>query len=153
VWEASLADNSEIYPDLADSAMTQQISSTGHGEPMNKTTYTKRELATANNRRESERFRTRVPITVFAGESEISAYTRDLSNRGIFFYLDLLDSALIENNIEFLVEFPAEFTLSTSCRIRCCGRLVRKERTSRNFAEIGMAAEVLKYSVVGEVIS
>jgi hypothetical protein len=153
VLTASLADNPEIYPDLADSAMTQQISSTGHGEPMNKTTYTKRELATANNRRESERFRTRVPITLFAGDFEIPAYTRDLSNRGIYFYLDLLDSALVEGNIEFLVDFPAEVTLSSAYRIRCRGRLVRRERTSRNFAEIGIAAEVLNYSFLGETTS
>lgn len=116
-------------------------------------TYTKRELATANDRRETERFRTRVPITVLTGDSEISAYTRDLSNRGIYFYLDLLDSALVEGHIDFLVEFPPEVTLSSSYRIRCRGRLVRRERTSRNFAEIGIAAEVLSYSFLGETTS
>jgi hypothetical protein len=112
--------------------------------------YTTRELATANDRRGSQRVKTCVPITLFAGECEISAYSRDLSNRGVYFYVDLLDSALIGDNIEFLVEFPAEFTLSTSCRIRCRGRLVRKERTSRNFAEIGIATEILNYSILGE---
>jgi hypothetical protein len=117
---------------------------------MNNTVYTARELATANDRRVNQRVKARVPITLFAGESEISAYSRDLSNRGVYFYVDLLDSALIEGNIEFLVEFPAEFTLSTSCRVRCRGRLVRKERTSRNFAEIGIAAEILNYSILGE---
>ena len=117
---------------------------------MNNTVYTARELATANDRRGSRRVRTRVPITLFAGESEIAAYSRDLSDRGVYFYVDLLDSALIEGNLEFLVEFPPEFTLSTSCRIRCRGRLVRRERTSRNFEEIGMAAEILHYSILGD---
>ena len=125
----------------------------GTGGILNNGAYTKTELSTANDRRGSQRVKTCVPITVFAGESEISAYSRDLSNRGVYFYVDLLDSALIEGNVEFLVEFPPEFTLSTSCRIRCRGRLVRKERTSRNFAEIGIATEILNYSILGETIS
>ena len=120
---------------------------------MNKTGYARVALAAVNDRRGSKRFKARVPITVIAGENEIPAYTRDLSNRGVYFYLDLLDSALIEGDIEFLVEFPPEFTRSTIYRIRCRGRLVRKERTSRNFAEIGIAAEVLKYSILGESTS
>jgi hypothetical protein len=120
---------------------------------LNKTVYITQDLTTSDDRRGSQRFRTSVPITVFVGDSEIPGYTRDLSNRGVYFYLDLADSAQIDGNVEFLVEFPAEITLSTSCRIRSRGRVVRKERTSRNFAEIGMATEILNYSILGEAIS
>jgi hypothetical protein len=123
------------------------------GGILNKTVHITQDLATADDRRRSQRFRTSVPLTVFAGDSEIPAYARDLSNRGVYFYLALADSELIDGNFEFLVEFPAEITLSTNCRIRCRGRLVRKEMASRNLAEIGVAAEILDYSILGEAIS
>ena len=83
-----------------------------------------------NERRASQRFKISAPVTVVAGEHEIPAYTRDLSNRGVYFYLSLGDSDLINRDFEFLVEMPAEITLSVSCKIRCKGKLVRKEVTA-----------------------
>src|ERR1039458_7287299 len=81
----------------------------------------------ANDRRRIQRFRVRAPLTVIAGDREIPAYTRDLSNRGVYFYLASDDSGLIEHDFEFLVELPPEVTLSTFCGIRCHGRALRKE--------------------------
>ncbi len=106
------------------------------------------ELTTANERRGSQRFRISAPLTVIAGDHEISAYTRDLSNRGVYFYLSLADSALIDRDFEFLIEMPSEITLSSSCRIRCKGKLIRKEMTSRNLTGAGIAAEILDYSIL-----
>ena len=106
------------------------------------------DLTSANERRGSQRFRISAPLTVIAGDHEISAYTRDLSNRGVYFYLSLADSALIDRDFEFLIEMPSEITLSSSCRIRCRGKLVRKEMTSRNLTGAGIAAEILDYSIL-----
>lgn len=89
------------------------------------------------------------PLTVYIGEREIPAYTRDLSNRGVYFFLDLADGTLIDNEFEFMVDLPPEITLSTSCSIRCQGRLVRKENTPQDLT--GVAAEILKYSILREV--
>ena len=107
--------------------------------------------STANERRISQRFRISAPVTVIAGEHEITAYTRDLSNRGVYFYLALSDSALIDRDFEFLIEMPSEITLAASCQIRCRGKLVRKEVTSRNLTGAGVAAEILDYSILRDV--
>lgn len=102
----------------------------------------------ASERRNSQRFKISAPLTVIAGEHEIPAYTRDLSNRGVFFYLSLQDSTLIGRDFEFLIEMPSEITLTTSCKIRCRGKLLRKEVTSKNLTGAGVAAEILDYSIL-----
>ncbi len=120
---------------------------------MNEVVRMTEETATATERRGSQRFRISAPLTVIAGDREISAYTRDLSNRGVYFYLSLADSALIDRDFEFLIEMPSEITLSSSCQIRCRGKLVRKEMTSRNLTGAGIAAEILDYSILRENLS
>lgn len=122
-------------------------------ETMNEVVRMTEETATATERRGSQRFRISAPLTVIAGDREISAYTRDLSNRGVYFYLSLADSALIDRDFEFLIEMPSEITLSSSCQIRCRGKLVRKEMTSRNLTGAGIAAEILDYSILRENLS
>jgi PilZ domain. len=107
----------------------------------------------ASERRSSQRFKISAPLTVIAGEHEIPAYTRDLSNRGVYFYLTLPDSTLIEKDFEFLIEMPSEITLTTSCRIRCRGKLLRKEVTSRNLTGAGIAAEILDYSILRDSVT
>ncbi len=102
----------------------------------------------ANERRRIQRFRVRAPLTVIAGNREIPAYTRDLSNRGVYFYLASDDSGLIERDFEFFVVLPPEITLSTFCRIRCHAQALRKEKTKLNFT--GVAAEILDYAIVKE---
>lgn len=103
---------------------------------------------TASDRRRIPRFRVRAPLTVLAGDREIPAYTRDLSNRGVFFYLAADDSGLIDHDFEFLVELPPEITLSTFCRIKCHGRALRKEKSRMSLT--GVAAEILEYSILKE---
>jgi|ERR1039458_982750 hypothetical protein len=104
-----------------------------------------------NERRGMQRFRINASLTIFIGDREIPAYTRDLSNRGVYFYLALSDCKLIDCDFEFIVELPPEITLSTSCRIRCRGRAIRKEETSFNLA--GVAAEILDYSIRREAMA
>jgi hypothetical protein len=117
---------------------------------LNNTVRITRDLALAEDRRGSRRHKIRVPLTVILEDREIQTYTRDLSSRGVYFYLAVADSALIDSNLQFLVDFPAEGATSTECRIRCKGRLVRREQTSRNVTETGLAAEILEYSLLGD---
>lgn len=109
--------------------------------------------AAIHDRRRNQRFRISVPLTVIAGDHEISAYTRDLSNRGVYFYLSLADSVLISHDFEFLIEMPPEITLSSSCRIQCRGRLVRKEIPPRDLTGAGIAAEIFDYSILRKAIA
>jgi hypothetical protein len=106
------------------------------------------DLETATDRRRIPRFQVRAPLTVIAGDREIPAYTRDLSNRGVYFYLAADDCGLIGHDFEFLVELPPEITLSTFCRIRCHGRALRQEKSKMSLT--GVAAEILDYSILKE---
>ena len=114
---------------------------------------TQETTTTANDRRTSQRFKISAPLTVIVGEHEIPAYTRDLSNRGVYFYLTLPDSTLIDRDFEFTIDMPSEITLTASCRIRCRGKLIRKEVTSRNLTGAGIAAEILDYSILRDAIT
>lgn len=109
------------------------------------------DFTTTDDRRGRQRFRINAPLTLLIGDLEIPAYTRDLSNGGVYFYLAFSDSKLIDAEFEFVVELPPEITLSTCCRIRCQGRAVRKEITSNNLT--GVAAEILGYSILREAVS
>jgi len=105
-------------------------------------------LQSVKDRRERQRFGINAPLTVFVGKREISGFTRDLSNRGVYFYLDQNDAAPLGEDFDFLVELPPEITLSTCCLIRCQGRIVRTDNTSRQMT--GIAAEILNYSIQRE---
>lgn len=105
-------------------------------------------LASVNDRRERQRFGINAPLTVFSGELAIAGFTRDLSNRGVYFYLDRNDAAPLYGDFDFLVELPPEITLSTCCSIRCSGHVVRVDSTSRQMT--GIAAEILHYSIQRE---
>ena len=105
-------------------------------------------LQSVDDRRERQRFGINVPLTVMIGQREIPGFTRDLSNRGVYFYLDMAESAPIGGDFEFLVELPPEITLSTCCSIRCQGHVVRTDDTSRQLT--GIAAEILHYSIQRE---
>lgn len=116
---------------------------------MNSPLHLTRDFALAEDRRESQRFKVRVPLTVILEDREIPTYTRDVSYRGVYFYLAAADSTLIESNLQFIVELPTEIAAGGH-RIRCKGRVVRRETTSGDLAEAGFAAEILDYSLLGD---
>jgi hypothetical protein len=99
----------------------------------------------ANERRERQRFGINAPLTVLVGQREIPGFTRDLSNRGVYFYLEMADSETIGGDIQFKVELPPEITLSTCCSIQCQGHVVRTDNTAMQLT--GIAAEIDHYSI------
>ena len=113
----------------------------------------KQDLESAEERRGNQRFRVSAPLTVILGDREIPAYTRDLSNRGMYFYMASTGDRHLKGDFEFLVELPPDITLSTSCLIRGQARIIRKENMSRNLTGMGVAAEILGYSISRETRS
>src|SRR5260370_24420109 len=97
----------------------------------------------ACDRRVRPRFEIRAPLTLISEGREIAAFTRDISNRGVFFNISLVDKPRIGQILEFVIELPAEVTLSDSCRILCQGKVIRTKETS--WDEVGVATEVLHY--------
>ena len=108
-------------------------------------------MARANDRRGRQRFSLNAPLIVIVKDREISAYTRDLSNRGVYFYLGSDDIASVDLDFDFTLELPPEITLSTVCRIQCRGRAVRKETVPGDLT--GVAAEILNYSILREPVA
>ena len=80
-----------------------------------------------NDKRATRRFALRLPVTVRYGENEPehAAQTRDVSARGICFYIDSAIQA--GSAIDFTLTLPPEITLTESIRVRCKGRVVRVE--------------------------
>ncbi len=147
----------ELSAKAIQAAQTGQLQlrsySTIRNDRLNEVVCMTEDFAVGNDRRGSQRFKISAPLTVIVGGHEIAAYTRDLSNRGVYFFLSLSDSALLDRDFEFLIEMPSEITLSSNCRIRCRGRLIRKEMTSKNLTGAGVAAEILDYAILREPAS
>ena len=81
----------------------------------------------AKEKRSTRRFALRLPVTVKYGETpeEHSAQTRDVSARGICFFVDTAIQA--GSAIDFTLTLPPEITLTECIRVRCKGRVVRVE--------------------------
>ena len=102
----------------------------------------------ADNRRKTQRFQIKAALTLSVGDRLIAGFTRDLSNKGVYFYMGAGDQPQRGEELDFVVELPPEITLSNSCLIRCRGRVARTELTPRN--ETGIAAEILEYRILNE---
>jgi hypothetical protein len=95
-------------------------------------------------KRAARRFALRVPVTVnrdSVAQKEV-AQIRDVSARGICFYLD----STIEKGspIGFTLTLPPEITLTESIRVQCKGRVVRVEN-GRNDGKVAVAAVIEEY--------
>jgi hypothetical protein len=101
-------------------------------------------------KRAARRFPLHVPVTVDHGESRSHneiAEIRDVSARGICFYLD---SAIEQGApIGFTLTLPPEITLTESIRVQCKGRVVRVEN-GREDGRLAVAAVIEEYEFLPE---
>lgn len=98
--------------------------------------------------RGTRRFSLDLPISVTFlenGTYEITGRARDVSSRGVFFYVrsDIHEGSAIE----FVMTLPAEITLGEPIRVRCSGKVIRVETTGR---EQSVAVAIDKYDFVRE---
>lgn len=101
-------------------------------------------------KRAARRFALRIPVSVDHGENHSQnevAQIRDVSARGICFYLD---SALSQGApIGFTLTLPPEITLTESIRVQCKGRVVRVENP-RDDGKLAVAAVIEEYEFLPE---
>jgi len=101
-------------------------------------------------KRAARRFALRIPVSVERGEnlnSNESAQIRDVSARGICFYLD---SPIEQGSpVGFTLTLPPEITLTESIRVQCKGRVVRIEDSS-DTGKIAVAAVIEEYEFLPE---
>ena len=97
------------------------------------------------DRRAERRFPLRLPIHVkcFGNSiSEATSFTRDVSARGAYFFLDY---ALREGaRVEMIITLPSEVTLSEEIHVRCKGRVVRVIQ-SPLVPKVGIASVIEQY--------
>lgn len=96
-------------------------------------------------KRATRRFTLRLPAAVSyteKGSQEKSAQTRDVSARGICFYLDSAIQAGAP--IEFTLTLPPEITLTESIRVRCKGKVVRVDQGGED-GKVAVAAVIDEY--------
>lgn len=102
-----------------------------------------------HDQRGTRRFALRLPVSVKFADTpaaEFSAQTKDVSARGVYFYLD----APIEegSRLDFTLTLPPEITLTESIRVRCRGRVVRVEEAQSG--KVGIAAVIEQYEFLPE---
>jgi hypothetical protein len=96
-------------------------------------------------KRATRRFALRLPVAVNPSEApnhQESAQTRDVSARGICFYVDAAVEA--GSPIEFTLTLPPEITLTESIQVRCKGRVVRVDGGSPA-GKLAVAAVIDEY--------
>jgi PilZ domain len=102
------------------------------------------------DKRATRRFSLRLPVSVTYSENgaqEKSAQTRDVSARGICFYVD---SAISPGSaIEFTLTLPPEITLTESIRVRCKGKVVRVDKNAAK-EKVAVAAVIDEYEFLPE---
>ncbi|MGA7399242.1 MAG: PilZ domain-containing protein [Candidatus Sulfotelmatobacter sp.] len=107
-------------------------------------------MAEAQEKRAARRFALRIPVSVARGENSEqieSAQLRDVSARGICFYLD---SPIAQGSpLAFTLTLPPEITLTESIRVQCKGRVVRVEE-SANEGKMAVAAVIEDYEFLPE---
>jgi len=106
---------------------------------------TRRTSLTGSERRTTQRFSMRLPLTVRwttgAAVGETSTESRDVSSRGVYFFLqkDVKEGS----PVEILLTLPNEITLAGPVRVRCLGRVQRTE--SRDEGAVGVVAAIERY--------
>jgi hypothetical protein len=101
-------------------------------------------------KRATRRFALRLPVSVnFTdnGTQEKTAQTRDVSARGICFYVDSQIEA--GSVIEFTLTLPPEITLTESIRVRCKGKVVRVDQATPD-GKVAVAAVIDEYEFLSE---
>jgi hypothetical protein len=100
---------------------------------------------TGSERRTTQRFQMRLPLTVRwttgAAIGETSTESRDVSSRGVYFYLskDVKEGS----PVEVLLTLPNEITLAGPVKVRCLGHIQRSEL--RDEGTVGVVAVIERY--------
>jgi PilZ domain len=102
-----------------------------------------------NNKRATRRFALHLPVSVRYGEegTEREAQTRDVSARGVCFYMDSVIQA--GSDIDFTLTLPPEITLTESIRVRCKGHVLRVESAPNN-GKLAVAAVIEEYEFLAD---
>jgi hypothetical protein len=90
-------------------------------------------------RRAAQRFAFELPVILkHPLQGEIHTRTRNLSTKGICFYLQT--PLPVGSSLQFTMTLPVEMTLTEPVRVRCFGHVVRMENDDTGAVRAGAAA-------------
>ena len=101
-------------------------------------------------KRSTRRFALRLPVSVnYSGNTgaAIAAQTRDVSARGICFFLEA--PLAVGSDLDFTLTLPPEITLTESIRVRCKGKVVRVDNIFGE-SQVPVAAVIDEYEFLAE---
>jgi hypothetical protein len=98
-------------------------------------------------KRGARRFPLRVPVTVDHDNAAQPVQLRDVSARGVCFYMEA--SVTQGSPIGFTLTLPPEITLTESIRVQCKGRVVRVDN-GRDDGKMAVAAVIEEYEFLPE---
>jgi hypothetical protein len=101
-------------------------------------------------KRATRRFAFRLPVSVnYNGNpgAALAAQTRDVSARGICFFLEA--PLNLGSELDFTLTLPPEITLTESIRVRCKGKVVRVDSNVAD-AKVPVAAVIDEYEFLSE---
>jgi hypothetical protein len=99
--------------------------------------------------RAARRFALTLPISVECDEMEIQTETRDISARGVSFYMD--PPLQPGTSISLLLTLPSEITRTDAIRVRCFGHIVRLDERFRIGQRVVVAAALERYEFLPSV--
>jgi len=102
------------------------------------------------DKRATRRFALRLPLSIKYhdnGAAQRPAQTRDVSARGISFFVD--SSVTPGAAIEFTLTLPPEITLTESIQVRCKGKVVRVDDNSPD-GKVAVAAVIEEYEFLAQ---
>ena len=100
----------------------------------------------ARERRVHQRIRYRAPATITGGQHSIAASTKDITDRGLFFFTDARFE--IGSEIDILITLPDEVGMPVSGMVCCHGRVVRSDSDSGQY---GVAVEIDRLMPVPQI--
>lgn len=98
-------------------------------------------------RRNRERIRFQAPATASSGQHRLAASTKDISDRGLFFFTDA--SFEVGSEIDLVVMLPEEPRLPVSGMVCCHGRVVRVNPSGGQ--QYGIGVEIDRLTPVQQV--
>jgi hypothetical protein len=100
---------------------------------------------TVEERRTAQRFQIRLPMIVRwtngSAVGEISTESRNVSSRGVYFFLPKAVSS--GSPVEILLTLPHEITLAGPVKVRCLGRIKRADIDEPG--RVGLVAQIERY--------
>jgi hypothetical protein len=102
-----------------------------------------------SEKRLNRRFSLDLPVAIKFldnGAYEVTGRTRDVSSRGVSFYVN--SEIRAGASIEFVMTLPSEITLTEPIRVHCFGKVVRVDRATD---QQGVAVAIDRYDFVREI--